>query len=190
MRSDVRLQEALIGLLGCLYGDDVDFTVITKPRMIEASIAMTNAPSSSAMKHVFKDAINPNRQEAIRAAFVDRVMRGENANEYNVRTAMPGKEISGQVLGQDNRVASLVIDRGIVAVDRADLPERLPDDNSEITFTARSDFSRLSHPDQVRNADGPAVERMSPEQKSTASSRLSELSSPKQSEQDSDDRER
>jgi len=185
-----RAQEALLASIGREYGHDVDFTVITKPRIIEASIAITNDPSSSAMKYVFEDAINPNRQEAIRAAFVDQELRGENASECNVRTAMPGEEISGQVLGQDNRVASLVIDCGIVAVDRADLPKRLPDDDTEITFTARSDFSRLSRPDQVRNADDPAVERMSPEQKSTASSRLSELSSQKQSERDSDDRER
>ncbi len=185
-----RAQEALLASIGREYGHDVDFTVITKPRMIEASIATTNDPSSPAMKHVFEDAIDPNRQEAIRAAFVDLEMRGENAFEHNVRSARPDEQISGQVLGHDIRVASVVTDHGIVAVDRADLPERLPDDDSEITFTARSDFSRLLRPDQVRNADVPAVERMSPEQKSTASSRLTELSSQKQPERDSDDRER
>ncbi|MCL7999762.1 hypothetical protein M8994_16070 [Brucella sp. 21LCYQ03] len=74
----------------------------------------------------------------------------------------------------------------IVAVDRADLPERLPDDDSEIAFTARSDFSRLSPPAHVIDPDVPAVERMSREQKSVASSRLAELSSQKQPERDSD----
>jgi len=186
-----RAQEALLASIGREYGHEVDFTVITKPRMIEASKATTNDPSSPAMKHIFEDAINPNRQEAIRAAFVDLEMRGENAFEHNVRTARPGEQISGQVLGHDIRVASLVTVHGIVAVDRADLPERLPDDDSEITFTARSDFSRLSRPDQVRNADNPAVERMSPEQKIAADpSRLAELSAQKQPERDSDDCER
>ncbi|UVV70975.1 hypothetical protein NW321_24395 (plasmid) [Brucella anthropi] len=163
-----RAQEALLVSLCREYGHELDFMVITKPRMID-----------------------PNRQEAIRAAFVDLEMRGENAFEHNVRTARPGEQISGQVLGHDIRVASLVTDHGIIAVDRADLPERLPDDDTEITFTARSDFSRLSHPDQVRNADGRAVERMSPEQKiATDPSRLAELSAQKQPERDSDDRER
>ncbi|ABS17231.1 Fic family protein (plasmid) [Brucella anthropi] len=186
-----RAQEALLAAIGREYGHDVDFTVITKPRMIEASIATTNDPSSPAMKHVFEDAIDPNRQEAIRAAFVDLEMRGDNAFEHNVRSARPGEQVSGQVLGHDIHVASLVTDHGIVAVDRADLPERLPDDDTEITFTARSDFSLLSRPDQVRSSNGPALERMSPEQKGAADpSRLAELSAQKQPERDSDDRER
>ncbi len=58
-----RAQEALLAAIGREYGHDVDFTVITKPRMIEASIATTNDPSSPAMKHVFEDAIDPNRQD-------------------------------------------------------------------------------------------------------------------------------
>ncbi|MGK8642657.1 Fic/DOC family protein [Brucella anthropi] len=186
-----RAQEALLASIGREYRHEVDFTVITKPRMIDASIATTNEPSSLAMKHIFEDAIDPNRQEAIRAAFVDLEMRGENAFEHNVRTARPGEQISGQVLGHYIHVASLVTDHGIVAVDRADLPERLPDDDTEITFTARSDFSRLSRPDQVRSSNGPALELMPPEQKSAADpSRLAELSAQKQPERDSDDRER
>jgi cell filamentation protein len=121
-----RAQEAFIGLLGHEYGHEIDFTVITEPRMIEASILTTNDPLSPAMAHVFVDAINPNRQEAIRAAFIDLEMRGEKAFEHNVRTAMQGEEISGQVLGHDIRVASVVTHSVIVAVDRADLPERQP----------------------------------------------------------------
>lgn len=186
-----RAQEALLAAIGREYGHDVDFTVITKPRMIKASIATTNDPSSPAMKHVFEDAIDPNRQEAIRAAFVDLEMRGENAFEHNVRSARPGEQVSGQVLGHDIRVASLVTDHGIIAVDRADLPERLPDDDTEITFTVRSDFSRLSSSDRDRNTHSPAVDRMAAEQKSiTEPSRLAELSSQKPPERESDDRER
>ncbi|CDM60382.1 cell filamentation protein (plasmid) [Rhizobium favelukesii] len=108
--------------------------------MIEASIETTNDPSSPAMKHVMEDATNPNRQEALRAAFTDLEQCGEKPFEHNIRTARPGEEITGQVLGHDNRVASIVTDDRIVAVDRADLPKRLPDDH-DITFTARSDFS-------------------------------------------------
>lgn len=42
--------------------------------------------------------------------------------------------------------------RTIIAFDRADLPERLPDDEAEITFTARSDFSRLGREPQAIDA--------------------------------------
>ncbi|MCL7999763.1 hypothetical protein M8994_16075 [Brucella sp. 21LCYQ03] len=106
------MQEALIGLLGRLYGDDIDFIFITKPRIIEASITLTNAPCSSTIKHVFKDAINPNRQEAIRAAFFDLELRGVDAFDHDMHTAMAGERITGRVLGQDSRVASLATDRG------------------------------------------------------------------------------
>ena len=147
-----RANEALVVSLGRTYGHDIDLTVITKPRMIEASIETTNDPSSPAMKHLIQDAMDPNRREAIRSAMSDLEQAGEKPFEHNIRTARPGEVIEGQVLGHDNRVASLVTDRGIVAVDRADLPERMPPDDEEVKFTARSDFKTLGRPEQVQDA--------------------------------------
>nr|WP_225170570.1 hypothetical protein [Ensifer sp. IC4062] len=60
-------QEAFISELGRHYGREIDFSVITKPRMIEASIETTNDPSSHVMKHVIEDAMNPGSREAIRS---------------------------------------------------------------------------------------------------------------------------
>ncbi|RWG43561.1 MAG: cell filamentation protein Fic [Mesorhizobium sp.] len=77
-----RAQEAFIAELGRHYGHEVDFTVISKPRMIEASIETTNDPSSPAMKHVLEDAINPNRREALRVAFADLERCGEKPFEH------------------------------------------------------------------------------------------------------------
>ncbi|MBD9524428.1 Fic family protein [Ensifer sp. ENS02] len=150
-----RAQEAFISELGRHYGHEVDFTTISKPRMIEASIETTNDPSSPAMKHVIEDAMDPNRREAIRAAFEDLRELGEEPLQHNVRTARAGEEITGTVLGHDDRVASLVTDQGIVVADRADLPERLPDDE-QITFNARSDFSRLGREQPAQEAHSQA----------------------------------
>lgn len=136
-----RAQEAFIFELGRHYGHEVDFAVISRPRMIEASIETTNNPSSTAMNHVLQDAMDPNRREAIRAAFADLEASHERPMQHNVRTARPGEEITGSVLGHDGHAVSLVTEWGIVVAGRADLPERLPD-YLEITFTARSDFSR------------------------------------------------
>lgn len=63
-----RAQEVFIAELGRHYGHEVDFTVITKPRIVEASIETTNDPSSAVMKHLLEDAVDPNRLEALRAA--------------------------------------------------------------------------------------------------------------------------
>ena len=134
-----RAQEAFISELGRHYGHEIDFSAITKPRMIEASIETTSDPSSPVMKHVIEDAMSPGRREAIRSAFEDLREVGEEPLHHHVRTARAGEEITGQILGHDNRVASLVTDQGIVVADRADLPEKLPDED-EITFTARRTF--------------------------------------------------
>ncbi|WP_027999106.1 Fic/DOC family protein [Sinorhizobium arboris] len=145
-----RAQEAFIFELGRRYGHEIDFSVITKPRMIEASIETTNDPSSPVMKHVIEDAMNPARRAAIRSAFEDMRGVGEEPLQHNVRTARQGEEITGTVLGHVNRIASLVADRRIVLVDRADIPEEPP--NEEITFTTRSDFSRVGREQPTQEA--------------------------------------
>ncbi|EHK74678.1 filamentation induced by cAMP protein fic [Sinorhizobium meliloti CCNWSX0020] len=135
-----RAQEAFISELGRHYGHAIDFSLITMPRMIEASIETTNDPSSPLMKHAIEDAIKPGRREAIRSAFDDLRESGEEPLHHPVRTARAGEDITGRVLRQGDRFAILLTDHGIVVADRADLPERLPHDE-KITVTARSEFS-------------------------------------------------
>ncbi|MGH0263939.1 hypothetical protein NKY45_21040 [Sinorhizobium meliloti] len=80
----------------------------------------------------------------------------------------PEKKITGQILGNDNRVASLVTDQGIVVADRTDLPETLPDDE-EITFTARSDFSRARREQPAQEAQLEPAPARQPQQDHTRS---------------------
>ncbi|MER9651419.1 Fic family protein [Mesorhizobium sp. M0199] len=187
-----RTQEVFIAELGRHYGHELDFTVITKPRMIEASIETTNDPSSAAMKHVLEDALDPNRREALRAAYSDLEARGEVPFEHNVRTARPGEEVTGQVLGHDDHVASIVTVQRIIAVDRADLPERLPDDQEEITFTARSDFSRLGRePQAIESPAQPQrAEATRPDTPVELKAIETDIAAQRARERDSDDRER
>ncbi|MEY9534706.1 cell filamentation protein [Sinorhizobium fredii] len=158
-----RAQEAFISELGRRFGHEIDFSVISKPRMIDASIETTNDPSSNAMKRVVQDALDPNRREAIRAAFADLKDCGEEPLHHNVRTAWTGEEITGTVLGADDRVASLVTERSIVVADRTDLPENLPHDE-EITFIARSDFSQLGRERLAREVQSQPTPAGQPQQ--------------------------
>lgn len=158
-----RAQEAFISELGRHYGHEIDFSVISKPRMTDASIATTNDPSSDAMRHVVQDALDPNRREAIRAAFADLKDCGEDPLHHDVRTARAGEEITGTVLGADERLTTLVTEHGIVVADRVDLPERLPDDE-EIIFTARSDFSRLGRELPAQEVQSPPTQAGLPQQ--------------------------
>ncbi|RUW17472.1 hypothetical protein EN786_33240 [Mesorhizobium sp. M4B.F.Ca.ET.143.01.1.1] len=185
-----RAQEAFIAELGRHYGHEVDFAVISKPRMIEASIETTNDPSSPAMKHVLEDSINPNRREALRAAFADLERCGEKPFEHNIRTARPGEEITGQILGHDDRVASIVTDERIIAVDRADLPEHLSDDNTEVSFTARSDFTRLGREQWATEAHMRPHQAEQPQRDRSAGLKAieAEMAARRDRERDDDDR--
>lgn len=141
-----RAQEAFISELGRHYGHAIDFSLITMPRMIEASIETTNDPSSPLMKHAIEDAMKPGRREAIRSAFDDLRESGEEPLHHHVRTARAGEDITGRVLRQDDRFASLLTDHGIVVADRADLPEDC--------HTTRRSRSLLGRTSQTPNADG------------------------------------
>jgi cell filamentation protein len=158
--------------------------------MIEASIETTKDPSSPAMEHVLEDSINPNRREALRAAFADLERCGEKPLEHSIRTARPGVEITGQILGHDDRVASIVTDERIIAVDRADLPERLPDDNTEVSFTARSDLSRLDASDRPPEAQVRSQQAEQPQRDRSAGLKAieAEMAARRDRERDDDDR--
>ncbi|GHD20994.1 Fic/DOC family protein [Tianweitania populi] len=161
-----RTQEAFISELGRQYGHEIDFTNISKTRMIEASISTTNDPSHPAMKHVIKDAMDSNRREALRGAFSDLEDVGEKPFEHYIRTARQGEEISGHVFGHDDRVATLATNQGIIAVNRADLPEQLPSDDEEVKFTARSDFTSLGRSEQSQEVKSTPRQAEQPQQQS------------------------
>jgi cell filamentation protein len=61
-----RAQDAFIAELGRKFGHEVDFTIITRARMIEASIETAKNPASQAMQNIVLDAVDPVRREALR----------------------------------------------------------------------------------------------------------------------------
>lgn len=141
------------------------------------------------MKDVIEDAMNAGRREPIQSAFEDLREVGEEPLHHHVRTARAGEEITGQILGHDNRVASLVTDQGIVVADRADLPETLPDDE-EITFTARSDFSQVRREQPAQEAQSEPAPARQPQQDHNPELKAIEAQMAAQSsrERDGDDR--
>jgi cell filamentation protein len=73
-----RAQEAFIFELGRKFGHEVDFTIITRARMIEASIETAKNPSSQAMQNIVLDAVDPARRESLRRKIED--IRAEGAD--------------------------------------------------------------------------------------------------------------
>jgi cell filamentation protein len=72
-----RAQEAFIFELGRKFGHEADFTVITRARMIEASIETANNPASEAMQTIVLDAVDPLRREALRRKIDDMLASGK-----------------------------------------------------------------------------------------------------------------
>jgi cell filamentation protein len=137
-----RTQEAFIAELGRCHGHYVDFTVITKPRMVAASIATAKDPDDPTMRHLMGDSTEPARVAALKAAFAHLLAHGANPYEHDVRTARPGEAVTGTILGSDPHGVSLVTDRGIVVVAELDLPRRKVARDDEITVTARTELRR------------------------------------------------
>jgi len=135
-----RTQEAFIAELGRHAGHYVDFTVITRPRMIEASITTTKNPDHPAMWELMEDAVDPARVAALKAAFGHLRAHGEDPYVHDIRTARPGESFTGVILGIDPQGVSLVTAGGIAVVAYADLRARQVSPDEEITVTARTAF--------------------------------------------------
>lgn len=139
-----RAQEAFIAALGREYDHKVDFTVITKPRMITASIETSNNPASQAMRYLIEDATEPGRAAAIKSSFEHLWALGHEHFDHYVRTGRPGETVTGSLVGTDERAASLVTNTGIVAVPKADLPAQKLAIGDDVTVTIRSPFQGAS----------------------------------------------
>ncbi len=77
-----RAQEALISELGRHFGHEVDFTIITRARMIEASIETARSPASGAMQRIVLDSVDPVRRENLRAVIEQ--MLADGADPWSV----------------------------------------------------------------------------------------------------------
>lgn len=156
-----RAQEAFVVTLGRAYGHDVDFSVISKPRLIAASIASTNDPASPAMRHLIADATDPGRTAAIKTAFTHLRQQGEEPLEHDVRTARPGEQVTGSIIGLAKSNASLVTDAGIVVVPKQDLPRQNAVVGDDVTLKVTSAFVATPEKRSLPDARPDASQRAS-----------------------------
>lgn len=155
-----RTQEAFIAALGRYVGHEVDFAVITRPRMISASRDAVAYPASPALRHLVEDAVDPGRGRALRQAFAHLREAGKNPYLHHVSTAMVGETVTGSVFGRGADSVSLVTRNGIVAVPTVDIsPPQLAREgvitvNVQSAFPARSGERSATRPadatDQAR----------------------------------------
>lgn len=98
-----RAQEAFISELGRHYGHEVRFSVITRPRMIAASIAGVVDPDCRAMQDLMEDAVDPLRSAALEETFRFLRKQGIEPLKCDIRTARSGETISGTMVNLASR---------------------------------------------------------------------------------------
>lgn len=160
-----RTQRAFLEGVGADHGHNVDFRVITRARMTEASIATSNDPKADDMKHLLRDATDPARQRALMTAISDLRQNGTNVkidpNAFPVRTAKPFEQINGELLARDRNTASISTGKGIVVIDSRDLP---PEARNAPVGSSKQRFDIIASRDVSRSFDNDRSQATEPRQ--------------------------
>jgi len=153
-----RTQEAFVAELGRHYGHNVDLSVITRSRMVSASIAGTQDPDHPAMAALLTDASSAARTRALKELMQD--MGSSPAarplDDVVIRTAAPGETISGIFKTRTSLSGAFETPDGIVAVPVADLRNAVRKDGG-YTVTVQSDFLTASAAPVLRPVPRPVV---------------------------------
>lgn len=130
-----RAQRLMIQQLGKQAGHQIDFSQITKERMIDASIQFRDG-NKDEMRSVFNDSINT-RDKAILKEFNDffKENRGvENWNNQNISTAKQGIQYSGTFIGKGKAGFTMQLDNNKIIVSHNEYLKTSPTPGSNFTF--------------------------------------------------------
>jgi len=168
-----RTQRAFIEDLGQETGHQVDFHGITRERMLQASIAVNDDPHSDEMRHVMRDATDPDRVAILRETREKLDRSGVDSDEYRIATPRDGERVEGELVYRDERVAHVASGRDRIVVNARDIVGRDSGDR-QVSFTA-SPF------DPGRDIEGPSPDGHSHELQVRADGRNVALGSPEPS---------
>lgn len=145
-----RTQRAFIEDLGRETGHEVDFGGITRERMLQASITVNNDPHADDMRHVMRDATDPERVAVLRETRERLERSGLDSDEYRIATPRDGERVEGELTYRDERVAHIESGKDLIVVNARDVAGRESADR-QVSFTA-SPF------DPGRAIEGPPVD--------------------------------
>jgi cell filamentation protein len=133
-----RTQRTFMRELAKQAGHDLDFSVISGERMIQASIAANEDGDPDVMRRLFKDAVIPERRAALAQAISALDAAGFSWNDQYIATAEPGysveltfAEIAGAQFMGDTSF-------GIIIGRSADLPDPPPSRGEVFTLKPRA----------------------------------------------------
>jgi cell filamentation protein len=139
-----RTQRAFVEQLAHAAGHDLDFSVISKERMIAASIAAHDENDLGPMRRLFADAIDPARQEALREVidFFDR--QQFPWNDRYIATVEPGHPVEVTFVGVAGDHFMARTGSQILIGNVADLPDPQPERGQAFTLDPTHRRSRAN----------------------------------------------
>ncbi len=113
-----RTQRLFVAAVAQHAGHDVHFDVVSRERMVQASIA-ANHGRPGMMKRMFEEITDASRIQPLRRAIAFLSREKINWNEMYIATTAPGEEYSGKLVGRDGDAFMIRTDDNRILVGRA-----------------------------------------------------------------------
>ena len=145
-----RAQRVFIEELAKQAGHTLDFSVVSKERMIEASIAANDRDDPSAMRRLFNEISDPARVDALRGAIDALEDHRFNWNDRYLATMEAGHSVEVTMVGLARSGEHFMARTGshILIGNAADLPQPVPERGEAFTHVPRE-----QHRDQLVGED-------------------------------------
>lgn len=133
-----RTQRTFMRELAKDAGHDLDFSVISRERMIQASIAANEGRRPGMMRRLFKDAVLPARREALAKAITSLEAAAFGWNDRYIAAAEPGHSVELTLAGIAGAEFMGRTSNAIIIGRSADLPSPAPSRGETFTLKPRS----------------------------------------------------
>ena len=133
-----RTQRVLLEALAHNVGHKLDFSVVSRERMIEASIAGHEKGEPDMMRRLFREISDPVRVSALNKAITALQQHGFAWNDRYIATAEPGIKIDARLAGIAGDQFMAHTPTAIVIGKTSDLPKRRPTLGQDFNFEPTS----------------------------------------------------
>jgi cell filamentation protein len=133
-----RTQRVFITELAQAAGHKLDFSVVTRERMIQASIAGNEKNDPAMMQRLFNEISNPLRVAALNKAIASLSRHNFDWNNHYIATTEPSHEVDVRLAGVAGDQFMARTKTAILIGQSRDLPEPRPESGQDFTFVPTS----------------------------------------------------
>jgi cell filamentation protein len=133
-----RTQRTFVRELAKQAGHTLDFSVVSRERMIQASIAGNESGDPSMMRRLFVEISDPVRVAALRKAIASLDQHGFAWNDRYIATAEPGHKVDVRLAGTAGDQFMARTQTSILIGKTSDLPKPRPEQGREFALLPTS----------------------------------------------------